>query len=339
MANEQKLGRQALSIGDLSVKGRCILAPLSGVTDVAFRRIAMRFGAGLVISEMVASDEFVGGSEEARLRAEGEGVSPHVIQLAGCDPRWMAQASKLAEGSGAQIIDINMGCPAKRVTGGEAGSALMRDLDHAARLIAATVEAVSIPVTVKVRLGWDERSLNAPDLARWAETLGVRAITVHGRTRQQFYKGSADWIAIARTVDAVAIPVVANGDIRSVQDARRCLSQSRASAVMVGRAAMGRPWLVGQIAAALADEPVREPTAAQKTEVGMEHYEGLLSLYGREVGVRRARKHLAAYADTARSAGYGLSAGERLRLVTANDPATVKDLLRRMYAIPLRDAA
>jgi nifR3 family TIM-barrel protein len=339
MAYEQKLGREAFSIGDVSVEGQCILAPLSGVTDVAFRRIAMRFGAGLVISEMVASDEFVGGSEEARLRAEGEGVSPHVIQLAGCDPRWMAQASKLAEGSGAQIIDINMGCPAKRVTGGEAGSALMRDLDHAARLIAATVEAVSIPVTVKMRLGWDERRLNAPDLARRAEVLGVRAITVHGRTRQQFYKGSADWTGIARAVDAVAIPVVANGDIRSVQDARRCLSQSRASAVMVGRAAMGRPWLVGQIAAAFADEPVGEPTTAQKTEAVMEHYEGLLSLYGRKVGIRHARKHLAAYADAARSAGCGLSAGERLQLVTADDPATVKDLLRRMYAIPLRNAA
>ena len=337
MECDQKTG--GFAIGRIAVDGGAVLAPLSGVTDVVFRRIARRFGAGVVVSEMVASDELVRGTAEAHLRAEGAGIAPHVVQLAGCEPRWLGEAARLAEANGASIIDVNMGCPAKRVIGGYAGSALMRDLDHAARLIAATVEAVSIPVTVKMRLGWDERSLNAPDLARWAETLGVRAVTVHGRTRQQFYKGSADWIAIARTVDAVAVPVVANGDIRSVQDARRCLSQSRASAVMVGRAAMGRPWLVGQIAAALADEPVREPTAAQKTEVGMEHYEGLLSLYGREVGVRHARKHLAAYADTARSAGYGLSAGERLQLVTANDPATVKDLLRRMYAIPLRDAA
>src|SRR5215210_6383015 len=170
MAVEHKLGDKPLSIGGVSLMGRCILAPLSGVTDVAFRRIALRFGAGLVVSEMVASDEFVAGSMEAQLRAEGEGVFPHVIQLAGCAPDWMAEAARLAEASGAQIIDINMGCPAKRVTGGDAGSALMRDLDHAARLIAATVDAVSIPVTVKMRLGWDERSLNAPELARLAET-------------------------------------------------------------------------------------------------------------------------------------------------------------------------
>src|SRR5215213_4238112 len=192
MCYEQKLGGLGFAIGDVEARGRCVMAPLSGVTDVVLRRIAMRFGAGLVVSEMVASDEFVQGSEEARLRAEGEGVRPHVVQLAGCAPHWMAEAARRAEGSGAQVVDINMGCPAKRVTGGEAGSALMRDLDHAARLIAAAVAAVSIPVTVKMRLGWDERSLNAPDLARWAETLGVRAVTVHGRTRQQFYKGSAD---------------------------------------------------------------------------------------------------------------------------------------------------
>jgi nifR3 family TIM-barrel protein len=215
----------------------------------------------------------------------------------------------------------------------------MRDLDHACRIIEATVAAASVPVTVKMRLGWDHQSINAPDLARKAEALGVKAVTVHGRTRQQFYKGSADWTAIAHAVDAAVIPVVSNGDIHSVQDAWRCLAQSRASAVMVGRAAMGQPWLVGQIAAALAGEPVLEPTAAQKTEAAVEHYEGLLSLYGREVGVRHARKHLAAYADTARSAGHGLSPGERLQLVTADDPAIVKDLLRRMYAIPLRDAA
>src|SRR4051812_48740527 len=175
MVFEQKIGDKAFSVGGVHVKRPCVLAPLSGVTDVAFRRIAMRFGAGLVVSEMVASDEFVGGSEEVRLRAEGEGIHPHVVQLAGCAPDWMAEAARLVEASGAQIIDINMGCPAKRVTGGDAGSALMCDLDHAARLIAATVNAVSIPVmTVKMRLGWDERSLSAPDLARRAEALGVQ---------------------------------------------------------------------------------------------------------------------------------------------------------------------
>src|SRR4051812_24498651 len=216
MVFEQKIGDKAFSVGGVHVKWPCVLAPLSGVTDVAFRRIALRFGAGLVVSEMVASDELVRGSEEARLRSEGEGVRPHVVQLAGRDPRWMGEAARIAEGSGAHAIDINMGCPAKRVIGGFAGSALMRDPDHAARPIAATLEAASVPVTVKMRLGWDEQSLNAPDLARRAESLGARAVTVHGRTRRQFYAGHADWAAIARVCEDVAVPVIANGDVGSV---------------------------------------------------------------------------------------------------------------------------
>src|SRR3712207_736111 len=196
MQIEHNLGGSGWALGAARLRGRAVLAPLSGVTDVAFRRIAQRFGAALVVSEMVASDEYVRGAAEARLRAEGEGVSPHVVQLAGCDPRWMGEAARLAEASGAAVIDINMGCPAKRVTGGYAGSALMRDLDHAARIIEATVAAVSCPVSVKMRLGWDHGSLNAPDLARRAAAIGVAAVTVHGRTRKQFYKGSADWAAI-----------------------------------------------------------------------------------------------------------------------------------------------
>src|SRR5918994_1083489 len=242
MFSDQNLGCGGFVIGPLQVRCNAILAPLSGVTDVAFRRIAKRRGAGLVVSEMVASDELVQGSKEAQLRAEGAGIEPHVVQLAGCEPSWMAEAVRVAEGAGARIVDINMGCPAKRVIGGYAGSALMRDLDHAARLIEATVKAASVPVTVKMRLGWDHASLNAPDLARRAASLGAAAVTVHGRTRQQFYKGSADWTAIAATVAAIACPVIANGDVGSLEDARRCLSASGAAAVMVGRAAVGRPW-------------------------------------------------------------------------------------------------
>jgi len=332
MQIEQKLGGAAWAIGSVPLRGRAVLAPLSGVTDVVFRRIARRFGAALVVSEMVASDEFVLGSEEARLRAEGEGISPHVIQLAGCEPRWMGEAARLAEGSGAAIIDINMGCPAKRVTGGYAGSALMRDLDHATRIIEASVAAVHCPVTVKMRLGWDHESINAPELARRAASLGVAAVTVHGRTRQQFYKGAADWAAIRPVAEGVSISMVANGDVGSSGEARRCLSASGATAVMVGRAALGRPWLVGQIAQELNDDPAIEPAADVKADVAIEHYEGLLALYGRGVGVRHARKHLAAYADQARRFGCTLPADERTRLVTSENPAEVSRLLRRLFS-------
>jgi nifR3 family TIM-barrel protein len=322
----------AFSIGPVAVPGRAVLAPLSGVTDVAFRRITQRFGAALVVSEMVASDEYVRGAAEARLRAEGEGVSPHVVQLAGCDPRWMGEAARLAEASGADIVDINMGCPAKRVTGGYAGSALMRDLDLAERLIAAAVVAIAVPVTVKMRLGWDDATVNAPELARRAEALGVGVVTVHGRTRQQFYKGEADWGRIGEVAAAVKIPVIANGDVSSAADAARCLSESHAAAVMVGRAAVGRPWLVGQIAVALAGRSYREPTPAEKTEAAVEHYEALLSLFGREAGLRHARKHLAAYADAAREDGAGVAEAERLTLVTTSEPVAAIAILRRLHA-------
>ncbi|WP_262268971.1 tRNA dihydrouridine synthase DusB [Microvirga yunnanensis] len=339
MSFDQKLGASGFHIGPVRVERAAILAPLSGVTDVAFRRIARRLGAGLVVSEMVASDELVQGSEEAQLRAEGAGIEPHVVQLAGCEPRWMAEAARVAEAAGARIIDINMGCPAKRVIGGFAGSALMRDLDHAARLIDATVTAASVPVTVKMRLGWDQGAINAPDLARRAEALGVKAVTVHGRTRQQFYKGQADWTAIADVVDAVSIPVIANGDVGSLDDARRCLSASGAAAVMVGRSAVGRPWLVGQIGGALQGVTVPDPSPEDMTEIALEHYAGLLSLYGEKVGVRHARKHLAAYADAAAAAGFPVAPGLRAALVTSEEPRTVLALLSSLYGQRGREAA
>ena len=339
MSADYKRGGHAFAIGAVSIDVPALLAPLSGVTDLVFRRIARRFGAGLVVSEMVASDELVRGSAEALVRAEGEGVDAHVVQLAGCDPHWMAEGARVAEGSGAAILDINMGCPAKRVIGGYAGSALMRDLDLACRLIEATVAAVRIPVTVKMRLGWDHESANAPELARRARTLGVGAVTVHGRTRQQFYKGAADWRAIAATARGTDLPVVANGDVSSLEDARRCLSLSGARAVMVGRAAIGRPWLVGRIGAALQGRPLPEPAPEVKTAVAVEHYEGLLALYGRQVGVRHARKHLAAYADEAASAGFSLDPADRQALVTSESPSQVVGLLGRLYGQRRREAA
>jgi tRNA-dihydrouridine synthase B len=316
----------------VTLASRALLAPMSGVTDIVMRRIAARFGAGLVVSEMVASDEFVRGSEESRLRAEGAGISPHVVQLAGCDPHWLGEAARLAEANGAAIVDINMGCPAKKVTGGWAGSALMRDLDHAVSLVEAAVAAVKVPVTVKMRLGWDDASRNAPELARRAVASGARLITVHGRTRQQFYKGVADWAAIRAVRDVGDFPLVANGDIHGLDDARACLAQSGADLVMVGRAALGKPWLVGAIGAGLDGRTVPAPTLAQKHAVAREHYEGLLSLLGKAHGVRHARKHLAAYADEAALSGGAPDTEARRLLLTTDDPAKALAALAGLFS-------
>lgn len=339
MKTASNSGENAVEIAGLLPGSRAFLAPMSGVTDVVMRRIAARFGAGLVVSEMVASDELVRGSEEARLRAEGSGVFPHVVQLAGCEPRWLGEAARLAETSGADIIDINMGCPAKKVVGGWAGSALMRDLDHAIGLVAAVVAAVKVPVTVKMRLGWDGGSRNAPELARRAVDAGAAAITVHGRTRQQFYKGNADWAAIRAVRAAGAFPLVANGDIATAAQARACLDRSGADFVMVGRAALGRPWLPGAIGAALAGRRPIEIPVEIKREVAREHYEGLLSLMGRETGVRHARKHLAAYADEALACGLEPDATARRELLTTDNPVHALAALDRLFSTERLGAA
>jgi len=327
-------GGGAVRIGNVEIAGRVALAPMSGVTDIHARRIASRFGAAMVVCEMVASEAYVHGAEEARIRAEGQGIDPHIVQLAGCRAGWMADAARMAQDTGADIVDINMGCPAKHVSGGMAGSALMRDLDHACGLIEAVVGAVEVPVTVKMRLGWDHAHINAPELARRAESLGVAAITVHGRTRQQFYKGEADWPAIAAVRAATTLPLIANGDICDADDARAALAASGADAVMVGRATLGKPWLIARIEAQLAGLPWAEPDMATKTAAISEHYEGLLSLYGHRVGIRHARKHLAAFADHAAEEGHALAPDARRELVTTTEPARVLAFLYSIVNAP-----
>lgn len=320
-----------LTIGGHKLSGRAFLAPMSGVTDHGFRRVADDHGASLVVSEMVAADQLAAGDEEARLRAEGEGLGLHVVQLAGCEARAMAEGARVAEASGAHIIDINMGCPAKRVTNGWSGSALMRDLDHAQGLIEAVRAAVAVPVTLKMRLGWDETRLNAAELARRAEDCGLSLVTVHGRTRQQFYKGQADWRAVAPVKAATRLPVIVNGDIASAADARLALEQSGADGVMIGRAALGRPWLVGEIAAALAGEPVPDPAPARLGEGAEAHYRSLVESLGARQGVRHARKHVLAYAEEAARRGGTVSRPELAEILQSDDPERVARFLTELF--------
>ncbi len=309
---------------------------MAGITDAPMRRLAERFGAGLVVSEMIASNALATGQDEMVRKLDKSGNLPHVVQLAGCEAQWMQRGAEIACEAGADIIDINMGCPAKRVTNGYAGSALMRVPDEALRLIDAVVAATPLPVTVKMRLGWNDDSLNAADLARRAVDAGVQMITVHGRTRQQFYKGEARWNLVRAVVDAVDVPVVVNGDIVDLAAAQEALSQSGAAAVMIGRGAQGQPWVVGQIGAGLAEQSVEAaPTGTELVEIVSEHYEALLSTYGR-IGVRVARKHLDWYLE---AAGIILEKPVRAALLNSESAEEVLSMVRSIYAGNWRQAA